>query len=57
MIAGTTEAIACVETVMEHIACECNLDPAQVRLANLDVNGSLHKIFPEFLNETGKMTT
>lgn len=53
---GTTEAIACIETAMEHIAYECNLDPAQVRLNNLDSNGSLHKIFPEFLKETGKMT-
>lgn len=53
-LTGTTEAIACIETVMEHIAAECNLDPAQVRLNNLDTNGSLHKIFPDFLKETGK---
>lgn len=52
---GTTEAIATIENVMEHISRECNLDPAQVRLNNLDTNGSLHKIFPEFLNDTGKM--
>lgn len=49
----TTEAIACIETAMEHIAREVNLDPAQVRLNNLDSNGSLHKIFPEFLKDTG----
>lgn len=53
---GTTEAIACIENAMEHIARECNLDPAQVRLTNLDSSGSLHKIFPEFLKDTGKMT-
>lgn len=50
----TLEAIACIETAMEHIAREVNLDPAQVRLNNLDGNGSLHKIFPEFLKDTGK---
>lgn len=50
----TTEAIACIETAMEHIAREANLDPAQVRLNNLDSSGSLQKIFPEFLKDTGK---
>lgn len=49
----TMEAIACIETVMEHIAREVNLDPAQVRLNNLNSSGSLHKIYPEFLKDTG----
>lgn len=52
---ATTEAISTIETLMEHIAREVNLDPAQVRLNNIDSNGSLHKIFPEFLKDTGKM--
>lgn len=52
---GTTEATATVENLMEQIAREVNLDPAQIRLINLDSNGSLHKIFPEFLKDTGKI--
>lgn len=54
---GTTEAIAMVENVMEHIARETNLDPATVRLNNLHSDESLHKIFPEFLKDTGTSKT
>lgn len=52
---GTTESTAIQENLMEHIARETNLDAAQVRLNNLDPNGSLHKIFPEFLKDVGKL--
>lgn len=51
---GTTEAIAIMENLMEHIAREANLDPAQVRLNNLDSNAPMHKVFSEFLKDTGK---
>lgn len=50
---GTTESMAILENLMEHIARVTNLDPAQVRLNNINNNGSLHKIFPEFLKDTG----
>lgn len=52
---GTTEATATVENLMEHIAREVNLDPAQVRLNNLNRRQSLYKIFPAFLKETGTL--
>lgn len=41
---------------MEHIARETHLDPAQVRLNNLNPNGSLHKVFPKFLKDVGKLS-
>lgn len=50
---GTTESMAILENLMEHIARETNLDPAAVRVNNLKSNGPLHKIFPEFLKESG----
>lgn len=50
---ATTEAIAAIENVMEHIARIVDLDPAQVRLNNLNRRQSLYKIFPEFLKDTG----
>lgn len=53
---GTTEAIAIQENLMEHIARETNLDPAHVRLNNINPNSALHNIFPEFLKDVGKKT-
>lgn len=50
---ATTEAIAAIENLMEHIAREINIDPAQVRLNNLNRRLSLYKIFPQFLKDTG----
>ncbi|KAG4066736.1 hypothetical protein HA402_012803 [Bradysia odoriphaga] len=49
---GSTEATAIVENLMEHIARETNLDPAQVRLNNFSKQESLRKIFPDFLRDT-----
>lgn len=49
---GTTESIAIQENLMEHIAREVNMDPAQVRINNFH-DGPMHKIFPEFLKDTG----
>lgn len=51
---GTTEAIAILENLMEHIAHEVNMDPAQVRINNFHTDGPMHKIFPEFLKDIGK---
>lgn len=48
---GTLEGIAVIENLMEHIARETNLDPAQVRLNNIQ-NDTLKKVFPEFLKDT-----
>ncbi|XP_055319493.1 uncharacterized protein LOC129577062 [Sitodiplosis mosellana] len=48
---GSTESIAIQENLMEHIAREVNLDPAQVRINNFHNNGPLPKIFPKFLKD------
>lgn len=50
---GTAEAIAAIENLMEHIAREVNLDPAQVRFNNLNRQQPLYKFFPEFLKDSG----
>lgn len=50
---GSTEGTAVVENLMEHIARETNLDPAQVRLNNFGKQESLRRIFPDFLKDTG----
>lgn len=50
---GTTESIAIQENLMEHIAREVNLDPAQVRINNFHSDSPLQKIFPEFLRDIG----
>lgn len=52
---GTTEATAIQENLMEHIARETGIDPAQVRLNNLNSSESLHKVFPEFLKDVGNV--
>lgn len=51
---ATLEGIAFIENLMEHIAREVDLDPAEVRLNNLNRQQQLYKIFPEFLKDTGK---
>lgn len=51
---GTTESTAIQENLMEHIAREVNLDPAQVRINNFH-DGPLQKIFPDFLKDIGKL--
>lgn len=50
---GSTEGTAIVENLMEHIASEVNLDPAQVRINNFQTEGPLIKVFPEFLKDIG----
>ncbi|XP_031636493.1 xanthine dehydrogenase-like [Contarinia nasturtii] len=48
---GTTETVVIFENMMEHIAHEINIDPAQVRINNFHADSPLHKIFPEFLKD------
>ncbi|XP_066250724.1 xanthine dehydrogenase-like isoform X1 [Euwallacea similis] len=46
---GTLEGLACIESIMEEIAYSLNLDPLEVRLANLD--GDKHPKLKEFVKE------
>lgn len=52
---GITETVAIQENFMEHIAHEVNLDPAQVRLNNLDGSKPLHRVLEEFLKDVGNV--
>ena len=51
---GSTEGIAMIENVMEHIARKLVKDPFDIRMTNMDENGALMKIFPEFVNSVGE---
>ncbi|KXJ84190.1 hypothetical protein RP20_CCG013284 [Aedes albopictus] len=47
---GSTESIATVETIMEHIAQATGKDPLEVRLANMPKDSKMRSLIPEYLN-------
>lgn len=49
---GSTEGIAMIENMLEHMAFEANLDPADVRLINLKQGNKMEKLLPRFLQST-----
>ncbi|XP_063699693.1 uncharacterized protein LOC134830217 [Culicoides brevitarsis] len=48
---GTTEGIAMIENIMEHIAHVVKRDPAKVRMDNLTKDSEIRKLMPEFLKD------
>lgn len=48
---GTTESIATIETIMEHIARETGKNPVDVRLANIADDNKMRELLPDFLTE------
>ncbi|GAB0094282.1 xanthine dehydrogenase [Sergentomyia squamirostris] len=46
---GTTEGIAMIENIMEHISKELALDPVEVRLANMREDSPLRGIMKDFV--------
>lgn len=41
-----------IENILEHIAFETNLDPADVRLINISKDNQMSKLLPKFLEST-----
>lgn len=52
---GTTEAIAMIENIMEHIARKVNKDPLEVRMNNIPDDSEMKKMLPEFVKSVGKL--
>ncbi|XP_017465818.1 PREDICTED: indole-3-acetaldehyde oxidase-like [Rhagoletis zephyria] len=49
---GSVEGIAMIENILEHIAFEANIDPADARLANLKPGNKMGELLPRFIKST-----
>ncbi|XP_058831229.1 uncharacterized protein LOC131689891 [Topomyia yanbarensis] len=45
---GTTEGVAMIETIMEHIAHETGIDPLEVRMVNMTKDNKMQQLMPQF---------
>ncbi|XP_039443074.1 xanthine dehydrogenase/oxidase-like [Culex pipiens pallens] len=45
---GSTEGVAMIENIMEHIAHETGLCPLDVRMINLEKDHKMHQLIPQF---------
>ncbi|XP_058124986.1 uncharacterized protein LOC131281799 [Anopheles ziemanni] len=45
---GTTEGIAMIENIMEHLAWELGMDPLALRLANIPQGSKMRELIPQF---------
>ncbi|XP_039446739.1 uncharacterized protein LOC120426101 [Culex pipiens pallens] len=48
---GSTEGVAMIENIMEHIAHETGLCPLDVRMINLEKDHKMHQLIPQFRKE------
>lgn len=51
---GTTEGLAMIENIIEHIARQIGKDPLEVRMVNLAADSEMTKLLPDFAASVGE---
>ncbi|XP_013108698.2 uncharacterized protein LOC106087981 [Stomoxys calcitrans] len=49
---GSVEGIAMIENILEHIAFEAQIDPADARMVNIEDGNKLKQLLPRFIEST-----
>ncbi|XP_061392391.1 uncharacterized protein LOC133327874 [Musca vetustissima] len=49
---ASLEGIAMIENILEHIAFEANIDPADARMINIEEDNKMRELLPNFLTST-----